>query len=373
MRLRPNVKCMFAGGNTPDGFVNYFGEIFEYNTNRIFIIKGGPGVGKSTFMKKIGQDLLEKGYDLEYFYCSSDPYSVDAVAVPQLKVAIMDGTAPHVMDPRYPGAVEEIIYFGNYWNEDVLITNREYIIDCTNRIKGLFAIAYNQLKEAKIAYDEWKNYVKSCVDMAEYQRQSDFLIGKVFKNFDVLGKQSNARHYFTCAITPFGIKDYAVTLLKPGMDVYLIYGGPGSGAKELLSRIAKIAEWQGLFTERSHCPVEPEDLDMIIIPELNVAVINVWEPFRNVILEDHGINVKESIDLSMYIDDSKLDEWHKKELIDVRKRFFELVDKAISNIAQAKNIHDQLESYYTSAVNFEKVEQVRKQIVQRILKYGKGC
>jgi len=372
VKSKPNIRCMFAGGNTPDGFVNYFGEILESNTNRIFIIKGGPGVGKSTFMKKIGQDLLDKGYDLEYFYCSSDPYSLDAVAVPELKVAIMDGTAPHVMDPRYPGAVEEIIYFGDYWNDDVLVANREYIIECTSRIKDLFNTAYSQLKEARTAYDEWKSYVKSCVDRAEYQRQADLLIRKVFKRFDVLGKESRARHYFACAITPSGIKDYTDTLLKPGMDVYPIYGGPGSGAKELLSRVAHIAEWQGFFTERSHCPIEPEDLDMVIIPELNAAVINIWEPFRSAVPEGHGINLGEGIDLSACFNEANLDEERRKALSGARERFLELLDQAISNIAQAKTVHDQLESYYISAMDFEKIEQVRQRIVQRMLKYGKG-
>ncbi len=373
MGSKLNIRSMFAGGNTPYGFINYFGEILEYNTNRIFIIKGGPGVGKSTFMKRISKDLVDRGYEVEYFYCSSDPDSLDAVAVPSLKVAIVDGTAPHVMDPRYPGAVDEIIYFGDYWNDDVLVANKEHIIECTNRIKDLFNTAYIQLREAKTVYDEWKGYVKSCVDKVEYQRQADLLIGKVFKRLDVLGKEGRARHYFACAITPSGIRDYAETLLAPGMDVYPIYGGPGSGAKELLNRVALIAEWQGFFTERSHCPIEPEDLDMVIIPELNVAVINIWEPFRSSVPQSQGINLGEGVDLSTCFIESKLDEKRRKALSSARERFLELLDQAMSNIAQAKAVHDQLEGYYISAMDFKRIEKVAEQIVQRMLKYGKGC
>lgn len=372
MESKLNIRSMFAGGNTPYGFVNYFGEILKYNTNRIFIIKGGPGVGKSTFMKKISKDLLDRGYEVEYFYCSSDPNSLDAIAVPGLKVAIMDGTAPHVMDPRYPGAVDEIIYFGHYWDDDVLVANKEHIIECTNRIKDLFNTAYSQLKEAKIAYDEWEGYVKSCVDRFEYQRQVELLIAKVFKRFDVLGNEGGARHYFACAITPFGIKDYAETLLEPGMDVYPVYGGPGSGAKEVLDRIAQIAEWQGLFTERAHCPIDPEYLDMVIIPDLNVAVINIWEPFRSAMPRSQGINLREGVDLSTCFDESRLDEKRKKALLNARERFLGLLDQAVSHIAQAKAVHDELEGYYISAMDFEKIERVAEQTVQRMLKYGKG-
>jgi hypothetical protein len=364
---------MFAGANTPQGFVNFFGEILETNTNRIFIIKGGPGVGKSTFMKKIGQDLLERGYDLEYFYCSSDPYSLDAVAVPALKVAIMDGTAPHVMDPQYPGAVEEIIYFGNYWDDSVLVANRESIIECTDKIKNLFKTAYTLLKEARIVYDEWKGYIKECVDKVKYQQLVDTFIRKIFKKFDVLGKDSGSRHYFACAITPFGIQDYAATLLKPGMEVYPIYGEPGLGAKELLNRVVQIAQWQGLFTENSHCTLEPEDLDMVIIPGLNIAVVNIWEPFRSAASGICGLNLSEGIDLSICLIEGSVSEKYKIAVAEARERFHELLNKAIHYIAQAKAIHDELERYYIPAMDFKKIEQVRRQIVERMLEYGKGC
>lgn len=59
MKPNPYIRRMFAGANTSEGFVNFFGEILAANTNRVFIIKGGPGVGKSTFMKKTGQGAVE--------------------------------------------------------------------------------------------------------------------------------------------------------------------------------------------------------------------------------------------------------------------------------------------------------------------------
>ena len=38
---------------------------------------------------------------MEYF-CSSDPESLDGVAIPEKGAALMDGTAPHVYDPVLP-------------------------------------------------------------------------------------------------------------------------------------------------------------------------------------------------------------------------------------------------------------------------------
>ena len=45
-------RDLFPGGNTSLGFFSYYNNIIsQEEANRIFVIKGGPGVGKSTFMK----------------------------------------------------------------------------------------------------------------------------------------------------------------------------------------------------------------------------------------------------------------------------------------------------------------------------------
>lgn len=89
------IRHMFPGGNTSLGFFSYYDYILsQEEAARIIIIKGGPGVGKSTFMKKIANEMAEIGYDLEYMHCSSDNNSLDGVVIPEIKVALVDGTAP---------------------------------------------------------------------------------------------------------------------------------------------------------------------------------------------------------------------------------------------------------------------------------------
>ncbi|MDK2888295.1 MAG: hypothetical protein PWP72_1173 [Thermoanaerobacter sp.] len=89
------LKKVFPGGNTWRGFHSFYDYIIEPDATRIFVIKGGPGVGKSTFMRKIGEEMLERGYDVEFHCCSSDNGSLDGVVIPAIRVALLDGTAPH--------------------------------------------------------------------------------------------------------------------------------------------------------------------------------------------------------------------------------------------------------------------------------------
>ena len=50
----------FAGGNTARGFHSLYDSNLQ-GLERIYILKGGPGTGKSSLMKKIGNEWLEKG------------------------------------------------------------------------------------------------------------------------------------------------------------------------------------------------------------------------------------------------------------------------------------------------------------------------
>ena len=85
----------FLGSNSPQGFVSRFDQLSDPTLGwRTFIIKGGPGTGKSTLMKKAASAMQDICPNLEYIHCSSDVDSLDAVIFPQLRVSIADGTAP---------------------------------------------------------------------------------------------------------------------------------------------------------------------------------------------------------------------------------------------------------------------------------------
>ena len=94
------VTHFFAGANSGDGFQNLFSEIVDLeDTYDLMVLKGGPGVGKNTFMREIGRTMEDAGTPVEYLWCSGDPDSLDGVVLPELRCAVVDGTAPHGTAP----------------------------------------------------------------------------------------------------------------------------------------------------------------------------------------------------------------------------------------------------------------------------------
>ena len=93
----PNIQY-FLGGNTPSGFYSLYHQLSDPERFRaLYIIKSGPGSGKSTLMRRVERHAQAAGLETEEVLCSGDPESLDAVIIPALGAAVVDGTAPHVV------------------------------------------------------------------------------------------------------------------------------------------------------------------------------------------------------------------------------------------------------------------------------------
>ena len=68
----------FLGANTADGFRSLYGGFCRGAGDYLRIVKGGPGTGKSGFMRAVGREAARRGYDVELVRCSGDPGSLAA-------------------------------------------------------------------------------------------------------------------------------------------------------------------------------------------------------------------------------------------------------------------------------------------------------
>ena len=56
----------FVGANSGDGFQNLFDRLVDVeDTYDFLVLKGGPGVGKSTFMRILGETMEQAGTAVE--------------------------------------------------------------------------------------------------------------------------------------------------------------------------------------------------------------------------------------------------------------------------------------------------------------------
>lgn len=77
---------------------------------------------------------------------------------------------------------------------------------------------------------------------------------------------------------------------------------------------------------------------------------------------------EDKINLNQFVNKDKINE-HKEELEVDEKILDELINYGISNLKKAKSNHDIIENYYIPNMNFEKVDQLKDKLIDRILKY----
>ncbi len=147
-------KRFFAAANGYTGFRSYFDTIFNSEDfAKIYVLKGGPGTGKSSLMNKLSEKFDEEGVDTVHIHCSSDPSSLDGVIFIKngIRAAIIDGTAPHERDAVIPGAIDEIIDLGSHLDKVWLKAQRNEILELNKEKKNAYKTAYNYLSIAGTA------------------------------------------------------------------------------------------------------------------------------------------------------------------------------------------------------------------------------
>jgi hypothetical protein len=353
-------RHLFPGGNAPAGFFSYYQYILPQDkANHIFCIKGGPGVGKSTFMKKIGQAMGEKGHPVEYLHCSSDPGSLDGLVIPELNIAFIDGTSPHVVDPKNPGAVDEIINLGECWRLSGIKEHKQDIMDDNRAVGKLFARVYRYLGAAKKIYDDidaiYTEYIEDTAADIELLK-----ISHLFEGYEKGKKLGAERKLFASAITPDGPMHYLDSLMQDYRDVYEI-SGTGKQPSAFLAMAAAEAVHRGLDVEEYYCPMEPSDkIEHLLIPSLSLAFTTA-NRYHTVA----GLS-KKPIDFSKYMDKQALGALADTLLYD-REQFNRLMGQAVETLHSAKAMHDHMETYYIPNMDFDAISKRREEILERIL------
>ncbi|MFB9989805.1 PRK06851 family protein [Bacillus benzoevorans] len=353
----------FAGGNTARGFYSLFDSSLA-GLERIFILKGGPGSGKSTLMKEIGEEWLTQGYGVQFIHCSLDPESLDGVIIPNLNVGIVDGTAPHVIEPKMPGAVEEYVNLGEAWDTEELARRKDEISGLTDEITNGIRHAYDTFAEALRVHDDWEKIYIEKMDFVKANLLTDSVIDTFFKKME-LTKQSDVRHRFLGAATSKGAVDFVQNLTGVHKR-YFIKGRPGSGKSTMLKKIAAEGERRGFDLEIYHCGFDPNSLDMVIIRELGLAIFDSTAPHEYFPSRDND----EVLDMYEILIEAGTDELFAEEIETVRIQYKEKMAEAIGYLAEAKALHDELESIYTAATDFSIVEKYKDQIRGEILRRG---
>ncbi len=328
----------FSGSNSGEGFYNYFDGVVPVweRLTRYFMIKGGPGVGKSTLMKRVAAKAEEAGEEVERFYCSGDPDSLDAVRLVKRGIVFADATSPHTMDPQFPGAVEEIVNLGEQIDRNRIIKYRDEVEALTRKNKGSYRRGYAFLRAAKALEEERYREIADCVDKEKIAKQAKEIAERIGK-----GEERYNRQLFLDALSCKGRVSFAKEFCE-GNRVYRVLGEEKDVITDLFAKAIQ-SDKKELFCS----PLCPQRTRHLLLRE-----------------QDFFLTTESGTDGTML----SAADYLKKNCHALAGRYAEearrLEDMAMACFKECKRIHDDLEEIYKECVDFVTITERTERLLE---------
>ena len=312
----------------------------------MYFIKGGPGVGKSTLMKRFAKAAQERGIETEIFHCSSDPDSLDGVSLPALGVGMMDATAPHSYDPVLPGARDTLISLGDFLDEKALIPHSREIAEVQRQISARFARCYRYLAASE-------QVLAAASPAQENEARVREVASQWEQKLPVRGGNGSVRRLFASGFTPKGrmtVTDFAPLERRVTVDCPF-----GAHATRLMTCMTEKATARGLHVIQLLDPLIPERISHVIIPAHGLAFCT-------------GMRTEQSdgewLDAEALFDNAA--ETDREQNFD-RNACELLWQRAQEQLTAAKNLHDELEHFYVQNMDFDHWQNVLNTLLEREL------
>ena len=358
-------KDFFLATKTCEGFFSVFDHLYYPKEGWFcYILKGGPGTGKSTLMKKIAEKAKEMHIETELIHCSSDPKSLDSVIFPELKICVADGTDPHVIEPKYPGVSEKIINLGEFWNEKKLQKNSEVLIKLLEENKYFHKKASIYLGALGGIKKSQNKILKQAAEPEKFQEFMNKLSKTVFGNIKY-EKSPNEKLRFTDAITPGGYKIFENSLNYEPKNTYVIEDKYEIISNRILQEIRLESTKRCMNITSFPTPFFPENqLRAVYLPEVSTVFIAKNSKTESDLFKNLK-NIKK-INTTKFLNQDILKS-HKNLLTLYEKISSELLEEITKNLSLALKNHDKIEKIYISAMDYKKVNKTADKLISAIL------
>lgn len=342
----------FLGANSAGGFVSLYGGFCRGEGDYLRIVKGGPGTGKSGFMRAIAREAARQGHDVELVRCSGDPDSLDGVYIPALRLGWCDGTAPHAAEPGVFGADSDYVNLGQFCRTPLAPPDAARAKALTAAYREKYRRAYALLAAAKGAEDA----LRPPAPCAETQRRAEAALCALVSRLEGAGGGGTLTQRFAGALSCAGaITDRSA--IEACRLVYACEDGCGLAAGALgAARDAALA--RGLRTVVCLSPFDAQTIDALLLPERSTCFV------RGTAQERQARRV--GLDrLCGTLEEVKT---LRRQMRLARRERERCVSAACAFLAEARALHDELEAVYRPYMDFPSLDAFTAREIARVFR-----
>lgn len=340
----------FAGGNSPDGYKTLPGGVFrETEFDKLYILKGGPGTGKSTLIAEVGRRCAALGAETAFYCCGSDPSSFDGIVISQggRRIGILDGTPPHTQEPLYPGVLGEYVNLGAFWDSGKLEAHRGEALALASRKALSFAEAWRALGAADLVDRSLEEIVRGAVKMEKMEAAAARLVGTMRPR----GGKSNS--LLVHGVTMQGA--IALPTLEKTTKHHISVLDEGDTSRFYLEAVRSAAASHSVSVEAALSPLRHDVLLGLRFPDEGVSL--------TVTAEKH--DGRQTVNMERFLDPTV---WRgtrhtRRQLTKQREELFR---SAEDSFREAGKIHFELEEIYGGCMDFDGMREMREKLAASV-------
>lgn len=338
---------VFAGINTIHGYVPNLKELIK-DAEEVYIIKGTPGSGKSTLMKRLLSRAEEKGEKSMVIHCSSDPDSLDGVYFIDRKTAVVDGTPPHIVDVEIPVLRDHLVDIMQYCDRDTLLLSAQRLKELQNAKKESCAKAYSSLYALGVIEKASSDAAEECFDDEKIRRAASLFAKKrVFGN----GKSVVLPMECVCG------KGIVRSGPEGIVSTFTVCDRYGTSAI-FMKHLCRCLEGRNVSFAVIPSPVDDRTPDAVFLPDEGLFVVtDRYEKTQS----------ERRIDMLRFAEKDKLKEM-KSKLGLYAKLSSSLLDDAVCEMKKASGFHSDMEKIYSSAFDFSRLDAVYEGLRAKVFK-----
>lgn len=355
MAIARAEHCCFLRTNTAQGSVTQLAELSARDDLRTLYIKGGHGGAAAALLAALADYAAKTEATAESFWDAPGRERRCAVLLLEHNLAVIDAETPWPLEPKLPGAGEELLSLESCFDNNLLREQRDDLLQLNTQWLHQLARVAQFLRSARAIKRDMTHVAGETLDSNKIERFASRFAQKHFDSPS--GKVGLEHRRFLTAVTGKGLLLRSSVLAECCGQAIILDDENGIAAPLLWQLVRSYALGNGVDCISCPCLLDPSDHpEHLIFPQLELACItsNLRHPIK---LEN-----AQHISATRFIEKSAL-QAHKNRLRFCRRAMRELLAEAYEAQAAADAFRAKIDAIYAAALIPGAVEELAKTLL----------